>query len=95
MSISLDEVARIAKLARLKFTDDEKQKLQTELSAILAYVDQLKKIEGKAPTVEITEEDGLNLMRDDVAEMTIEPEEFLKQAPARDGNFIKVKSVLE
>lgn len=95
MSISLDEVGRIAKLARLKFTDEEKQKLQTELSAILEYVDQLKKIEGKAPVLDLTEDDGLNLMRDDVAEMTIEPEEFLKQAPAREGNFIKVKSVME
>jgi aspartyl-tRNA(Asn)/glutamyl-tRNA(Gln) amidotransferase subunit C len=95
MSISLDEVGRIAKLARLKFTDEEKQKLQIELSTILAYVDQLKKIQGKAPAVEITEEEGLNLMRDDVAEVTIEPEEFLKQAPTLEGNFIKVKSVME
>jgi aspartyl-tRNA(Asn)/glutamyl-tRNA(Gln) amidotransferase subunit C len=95
MSISLDEVSRIAKLARLKFTDEEKQKLQTELSAILAYMDQLKKIEGKGALLDLTEEDGLNLMRDDVAEVIIEPEEFLKQAPAREGGFIKVKSVME
>jgi aspartyl-tRNA(Asn)/glutamyl-tRNA(Gln) amidotransferase subunit C len=95
MSITLDEVARIAKLARLKFTDEEKQKLQKEMSAILDYVDQLKQIEGKAPAVQLAEEDGLNLMRDDVAEVMIEPEEFLKQAPAREGSFIKVKSVLE
>jgi aspartyl-tRNA(Asn)/glutamyl-tRNA(Gln) amidotransferase subunit C len=95
MSISLDEVGRIAKLARLKFTDDEKQKLQTELSAILAYVDQLKQIEGKAPVIDLSQDDGINLMRDDVAEVTTEPEEFLKQAPAREGGFIKVKSVME
>lgn len=98
MSISLDEVSRIAKLARLKFTDAEKQKLQTELSAILDYVDQLKQVEERAVNVEVmkvSEEDGVNLMRDDVAEVMIEPEEFLKQAPAREGQFIKVKSVLE
>jgi aspartyl-tRNA(Asn)/glutamyl-tRNA(Gln) amidotransferase subunit C len=94
MSISIEEVERIAKLARLKFTDDEKQKFQTELSAILNYVDQLKKIEGKSPE-DLSQIDGANMMRDDVAEMNIPAEEFLKQAPAREGNYIKVKSVLE
>lgn len=95
MSISIDEVERIAKLARLKFSDEEKQKLQTELSAILNYVDQLKKIEGKTPDIDMSQMDGVNLMRDDVAEMNLPGEEFLKQAPAREGNYIKVKSVLE
>jgi aspartyl-tRNA(Asn)/glutamyl-tRNA(Gln) amidotransferase subunit C len=95
MSISIEEVDRIANLARLKFSDQEKEKLQTELSTILDYVDQFKKIEGKAAAVDLSKLDGLNLMRDDVAEQTIDPEEFLKQAPAREGRFIKVKSVLE
>ena len=94
MSISIDEVDRIAKLARLKFSDEEKQKLQTELSSILDYVDQLAKIPERAGATS-AEADGINLMRDDVAEITAEPEEFLKQAPEREGNYIKVKSILE
>jgi len=94
MAISLDEVNRIAKLARLSFTDDEKQKLQHELSSILDYVDQLKEVQGKV-TAEVYDPDSLNLMRDDVAIETTPPEEFLIQAPSREGNFIKVKSVLE
>jgi aspartyl-tRNA(Asn)/glutamyl-tRNA(Gln) amidotransferase subunit C len=95
MSISLEEVDRIAKLARLKFEDNEKQKLQTELSAILDYVDQLKKIEGKAPAVDLSSEDGVNLMRDDVAEQSPYPERFLDQTPAKEGKYLKVKSILE
>jgi aspartyl-tRNA(Asn)/glutamyl-tRNA(Gln) amidotransferase subunit C len=94
MAISLDEVNRIAKLARLVFNDEQKQKLQLELSSILEYVDQLKEIESKA-VVSHQDPDALNLMRDDVAEELTSPEEFLKQAPERQGNFIKVKSVLE
>ena len=94
MAISLDEVNRIAKLARLSFTDDEKQKLQHELSDILEYVDQLKQIEGRIPA-DVSDPDAENLMRNDVVEATVDPEEFLKQAPDRQGNFIKVKSVLE
>jgi aspartyl-tRNA(Asn)/glutamyl-tRNA(Gln) amidotransferase subunit C len=94
MAISPDEVNRIAKLARLSFSDDEKQKLQHELSAILEYVDQLKEVGDKVPA-ESHDPESLNLMRDDVAEESIPPEEFLKQAPAREGKFVKVKSVLE
>lgn len=95
MSISIEEVERIAKLARLSFSEDEKQKLQHELSAILEYVEQCKKIEDKGGTTDLSQLDGLNLMRDDVAEPSVEPEDLLKQAPGREGRFIKVKSVLE
>ena len=94
MAISLDEVNRIGTLARLSFSDEEKQKLQHELSAILDYVDQLKQVGDKVGE-EVHDPDALNLMRDDVVELSAAPEEFLKQAPAREGNFIKVKSVLE
>lgn len=95
MSISIEEVERIAKLSRLNFTDDQKQKLQQELSSILDYANQLQTIQGKAAEVSVLDPSGLNLMRDDVAEMTEDPEEFLKQAPDREGNFIKVKSILD
>ncbi len=94
MSISTEEVERIAKLARLSFNESEKQKLQQELSAILDYVDQLKEVEGKV-VEEKPDPDAVNLMRNDVAEEITDPEEFLKQVPAREGRFIKVKSVLD
>jgi aspartyl-tRNA(Asn)/glutamyl-tRNA(Gln) amidotransferase subunit C len=94
MSISIDEVDRIAKLARLDFDESEKQKLQKELSDILNYVDQLKTVEGKDAGISI-DPATLNLMRDDVVLSKDDPETFLSQAPAREGNFVKVKSVLE
>lgn len=94
MSITTEEVTRIAKLARLQFNDEEKQKLQTELSSILDYVDQLTKVNVTASDVASEDPEGVNLMRTDVAEPVESPEEFLAQAPDRQGNFIKVKSVL-
>ena len=94
MSISLDEVNRIAKLARINFSDEEKQKFPSELSAILDYVGQLKKLEDQTlPTVE--DPDAVNRMRTDVAEGQADPEIFLNQAPNRQGKFIKVTRVLE
>jgi aspartyl-tRNA(Asn)/glutamyl-tRNA(Gln) amidotransferase subunit C len=95
MAISLDEVDKIAKLAKLTFKDDEKQKLQHELSDILNYVDQLKDLKGKTAGLIADDPDSINLMRDDVAEQPEDPEIFLAQAPASEGNFVKVKSILE
>jgi aspartyl-tRNA(Asn)/glutamyl-tRNA(Gln) amidotransferase subunit C len=94
MAISTDEVSKIAKLARLSFTEEEKQKFTTELSAILNYADQLKQIENQVME-EVHDPGALNLMRDDVAIETTPAEDLLQQAPAREGNFIKVKSILE
>lgn len=94
MAIDLNEVNRIAKLARLSFNDSEKQKLQQELSSILDYVDQLKEVQEKADGGEVSDPDGINLMREDIAESRT-PEDFLSQAPSRQDNFIKVKSILE
>jgi aspartyl-tRNA(Asn)/glutamyl-tRNA(Gln) amidotransferase subunit C len=95
MAISIEEVDRIAKLARLKFSEEEKVKFQTDLSSILDYVDQLKEVQTKL-TDEINLE-GANLMRDDVAEDSAIAvrDGLLSQAPAREGDFIKVKSILE
>ncbi len=95
MAIPIEEVERLAKLTRLKFSDDEKQKLQTELSSILGYADQLQQISEAAPMADWSSDEGVNLMRDDVAEDSVLPEDLLKQAPATEGRFLKVKSVLE
>ena len=95
MSISANEVDRIAKLARLHFSDDEKQKLQHELSSILSYVDQLKEVHSKVEPVIYDDESAVNLMRDDVVVEFGDTDELLRQAPAREGKFVKVKSVLD
>ena len=95
MSIDLNEVNRISKLARLSFNDSEKQKLQQELSAILDYVGQLKEVHEKTDSASFVDPEGVNLMRDDVAEQQGNVEKFIGQAPARQDKFIKVKSILE
>lgn len=95
MSISKEEVERIAKLARLKFSDFEKEKLQSELSSILEYVDQLKTVKNKVEIRHFEDSDSLNLMRDDVAEPKAKPEEFISQAPDSEDGHVKVKSVLD
>lgn len=97
MQLSKEEIQHIAKLARLELTDAELEKYGSQLSAVLSYIDQLKEVDvkGVEPTAQVT---GLeNVLREDVARDWDEKEieEALKDAPEREGRFIKVKRVIE
>ncbi len=93
--MNITDVENISKLAKLKFSDEEKKKLEHELSDILNYVDQIKNLTEKSEIKLSEDPDALNILRDDVAEPLAAPEKFLEQAPGREGDFVKVKSILE
>lgn len=86
----------MAKLARLGLTEQEVEKLQTQLSNILDYVGQLNEVdtEGVEPTAQVT---GLiNVTRNDNVKTHVlaKPEKLLDCSPLPiERNQIKVKSV--
>lgn len=93
--LTRDEVLKLAKLSKLKLSDDEVEKLQTELSEILKYVEILNKVDtrGLEPTYQVS---GLkNVYRkDDVIDYGYPTKDLLKNAPAIQDNQFKVKRVL-
>ena len=86
----------MAKLSRLKLTDEEIEKFQIELSEILDYVAQLDKTDTKGlkPTYQVT---GLkNVMRKDkLAKYQAAPNKLMPLAPAVENNQYRVKRVLD
>ncbi|MDP2709376.1 MAG: Asp-tRNA(Asn)/Glu-tRNA(Gln) amidotransferase subunit GatC [bacterium] len=97
MQLSKEEIQHIAKLARLELTEAELEKYGGQLSAVLSYIDQLKEVDvtGAEPTAQVT---GLeNVLRDDTVRdwEAEEVEAALKDAPEREGRFIKVKRIIE
>jgi aspartyl-tRNA(Asn)/glutamyl-tRNA(Gln) amidotransferase subunit C len=97
MNLSKEEIQHIAKLARLDLTDAELEKYGSQLSSVLSYIDQLKEVDvkGVEPTAQVS---GLtNVTRDDVVKDWDEKEveEALRDAPEKEGRFIKVKRVIE
>ena len=70
MKISKEEVEHVAKLARLEFTEAEKEAFSKQLSAILTYVEQLRTLdtEGVEPTATVLEQ--TNVFREDRAAMS-------------------------
>jgi len=78
----------VARLSRLRLTDQEVDSLAGELSSILDHVDRLAEvdIEGVEPTSHVVPLE--NVLRDDVPRPSLERDRALAQAPdPHDGAF--------
>ncbi|PIZ76713.1 Asp-tRNA(Asn)/Glu-tRNA(Gln) amidotransferase GatCAB subunit C [Candidatus Peregrinibacteria bacterium CG_4_10_14_0_2_um_filter_38_24] len=92
-----EQVRHVAKLARLKLTDEEVKKFAGQLSGVLEYVDILKEVDTEG--VEITSQvTGLkNVMRkDEVVASTATREELLACSELEvDSNQVKVMNAIK
>jgi len=93
-TLSRDEVAHVAHLARLGLDDGELARLETELNHILEQYAKLAELdtEAIAPTAQTIELE--NILRDDIVRPSFSPAEALANAPARDGDFIVVPAII-
>ena len=94
--LSRDEIKNIAALARLGVEEEDIEKYQKDLSAVLDYFKELEKLdtENVEPISHIT---GMhNVLREDrdVDFGNVGREAILKNAPETKDRSIKVKSVL-
>jgi aspartyl-tRNA(Asn)/glutamyl-tRNA(Gln) amidotransferase subunit C len=86
--ISRNEVAHLARLARLALTEDELDSFAGQLDAILSHVSQIQAVDvtGVDPTGNPLKD--VNVFRQDVVEPCLNQEEALAEAPnAVDGRF--------
>jgi aspartyl-tRNA(Asn)/glutamyl-tRNA(Gln) amidotransferase subunit C len=95
MSLDTATVRRIAKLARIRVDEAEVTKLQTELNAILGYVEQLNEVDvtGVEPL-----SGGAQMamrLRDDICSDGGIAEQILANAPDRIGPYFAVPKVVE
>ena len=98
MALERDDVEHIATLARIALTEEEVEALREQLSNILDQFEVLSELDtsGVAPTGHAAQLAGsTGVMRDDVADDSLQPEDVLRNAPRREGEFFRVKAVLE
>lgn len=94
-TISRDDVRHLAQLSSLQLSDSEIDGLQTDIDAILKYVEQLDELdtEGVEPTYQVT--DLENVWRDDrVEQYAVGREQLLALSPAVSDHQVKVPKVL-
>ena len=97
MKLSKKDVEKIALLARIDLTAEEKKKFQKELSLILNYVQKLNEVDtdNVLPTHQVT---GLeNAWREDevFACGAEQREEVIRNFPDREKNFLRVPQIFE
>jgi aspartyl-tRNA(Asn)/glutamyl-tRNA(Gln) amidotransferase subunit C len=95
MKLSREEVLHIAALAKLGMTEEDITHFGAQLSNILENFEILKKVdtEGIAPTAQPNA--LCNIMKDDVAAPSMPQADVLANAPRRDGEFFRIRPVLE
>jgi len=95
VSLSLDEVRRIASLARLKLSPEEEAQFAGQLSAILGYVEELKALDvsGVEPMTHALADAAP--LRADEARPGLGPEVAVAEAPARAGTHFQVPRIIE
>ena len=94
MTLTLQDVEKIAALARLELSQEEKETYQEQLSAILEYAARLNllDIEDVPPTTSAVALQ--NIMREDVVEPSLSLEDVLFNAPDSSQNQCLIQAVL-
>ncbi len=95
MAISRDEVLHVARLARLALTDDEIERLTSELGAILEAVGVVAELDlvDVPPTSHPL--DLVNVWDEDEPRESLALDDVFANAPARDGDHFRVPPVGE
>lgn len=94
MSLTREEVLKVAALAKLEFKDEEIEKFQVQLNDILGYIDILDEVdtEGVEPLIQINE--GVGKFREDQVRESLTVEEALKNAPQSESGTLIVPKVV-
>ena len=95
MQVDEATVKRIARLARIRITEEEAKGLEAELSGILAWVEQLNEVDvaGVEPMTRVV---PIKLkMRDDVVTDGGIADQVTRKAPMTSDHFYRVPKVVE
>ena len=93
--LSLEDVARLARLARIEVRDGEAEALRAELNGILALVDQMRAVDTAGVEPMSHPQDVVQRLREDEVTERDERELFQSIAPAVEEGLYLVPKVIE
>ena len=96
MKLDASTLDRIAELAKLDLSDPtERATILQDMQRVLDLVEKLGEVDttGVEPLIFMTEEE--NVLRDDVAEKSLNKAEALLNSPVKDSDYFKVPRVVD
>jgi len=94
MTVSVAEVERIANLAKLNFTAEEKERFVQQFNQILAYMEKIAELDLSSvqPTAHMVSDE--NRLRPDEIGSSLTQEQALANAPAKNHGLFSVPKVI-
>jgi len=95
MEINKDIINKLADLAKLDFTEDEKANLEKDMSQIVSFFEKMNDVntDNLEPLIFMSDEE--NILRSDEPKQVITLQEALLNAPAKDSDYFKVPKFLD
>ncbi len=92
--ITTKDIEYIAKLAKLNLSEEEKEKLVSQMDDIVEFANKISNLDtdGVKPTNHILEIS--NVFREDVVKPSYSRDEILKNAPSKEAGCIVVPSII-
>ena len=92
--LSLEEIQKVALLARLELSAEEQAKMTEQLGRIVDYIQQLETLDtdGVEPVAHVM--DLVNVFAEDQLRPSLPREQALANAPKRDEEYFRVPAVL-
>jgi aspartyl-tRNA(Asn)/glutamyl-tRNA(Gln) amidotransferase subunit C len=89
------DIEKVAKLARLELSGEEKKTFGNQLEQILTYMEQLNRLDttGVEPTSHAIPMD--NVFREDEVKLSFPREEILSLSPDQENGHFKVPRIIE
>ncbi len=94
MALSREEVEKVSLLGRLLLTDEELDKMTSQLGAILRYMELLSEVNTDEVQPMAHALDVANVFRDDQVQPSLDRSDALATAPHRDEECYLVPAVL-
>lgn len=94
MELTRENVAKIARLSRLRLTDSELDRFTGQLGEILNYVEMLNELDTSGVEPMAHAADLSNVFRPDVPAPSLSREEVFRNAPRTDGKYFLVPPIL-
>ena len=95
MALTLQDVEHVARLARLRLSPAELEKMRDQLSNILDQFQMLQQIDVSTvpPTAQVT--DLVNVLREDEIRPSLPHEQALANAPEQQDGMFRVRAIFE
>ena len=94
MNVNDELIDKLANLARLQFSTEEKEEIKNDLQKMIGFIDKLNELDttGVEPLLHMS--DNVNVLREDEVKGSVTREEALSNAPIHDEHFFKVPKVI-